>query len=292
MQGQASVEYAGLLAIAAVLGASLALAGGPPLASAVRDALTAVLARGAVRAAPVVPTAADIADVQSALLARDDAITPDAALLALRRRHPAGQASGIAAAVLLAAARRSAPWLATPRTYRAWHNAADGPYETPATVTGDRDVEEPTGPAQVTWVTVGAQRGALTSALAHHTSLTALALDVAGVIPGARLVRAGSRAERTLQRIPRTIDRGIGGEAIVALLNVDDGDIPAGVRAGDVVVSWPVHRTYWRDGRIDPSPRIELGATSSALPVRAYRHRVFLRPGAHGLAVVAEGFGT
>ena len=52
VHGQASVEYAGLLALAAVLGATLALIAGPPLVHAVRNALTAVLTSHAHRTAP------------------------------------------------------------------------------------------------------------------------------------------------------------------------------------------------------------------------------------------------
>src|SRR5512141_1018354 len=103
IRGQATAEYAGLLAVAAVLGAVLALAAGPPLASAVRDALAAMLTGRVERVAPVAPAAADITDVQSALLPGDEAVTPDAALLALGSRHGAAQAGRIAAAVLLSA---------------------------------------------------------------------------------------------------------------------------------------------------------------------------------------------
>lgn len=44
--GQASAEYAGLLGLAALLGATLALVVAPPLLGAVRDALAAALSRG------------------------------------------------------------------------------------------------------------------------------------------------------------------------------------------------------------------------------------------------------
>ena len=83
--GQASVEYAGLLGLAAVLGAALALVAGPPLLGAVRNAFVAALSGRAHSPAPVVAGAADIADVQSALLPTTDGLTPDAALLALGR---------------------------------------------------------------------------------------------------------------------------------------------------------------------------------------------------------------
>jgi hypothetical protein len=312
-RGQASAEYAGLLAIIAVLGAALALTAGPPLIAIVGNALSAALGGEAAGPEAGLPTAADIADVESALVEGDDSLTPDAALVALQRRHPGGRAAGVAKTVLLAAARAAAPWLATRRTYGAWKQAGGSPYDAPGDVTGDRDVESPIGPPRVAWVTVAAQRDALMSAGAHHTSLATLALDAGGLIPGVRLVRAGTRvlragsrlvragaraeralaeAPRALGRVPRTVDRVANGNAIVALLNVDDDKVPAGLRAGDVVIAWPVRRTYWRDGRVDPTPRVELGATSSALRVRAYWHHVFLRPGAHGLAVIAEGFGA
>jgi hypothetical protein len=52
------------------------------------------------------------------------------------------------------------------------------------------------------------------------------------------------------------------------------------MRTGDVVVAWPVERTLRRNGRTDRYPRIR------------YVHRVVLRPGVGGLAVIAQGFGT
>ena len=118
VHGQASVEYAGLLALAAVLGAVLALIAGPPLVGVLRSALAAVLSVRSPAPLAVHASAADIADVQSALVPGADALTPDAALLALARRHGAARADDVADALLLDAARVAAPWLGRSRAYR------------------------------------------------------------------------------------------------------------------------------------------------------------------------------
>ena len=159
--GQASVEYAGLLGLAAVLGAALALTAGPPLAGAVRDAFASALSRDAPAQERAIAGAADIADVQSALLGGEDAPTPDAALVALRRRHAAAHADEVASAVLLGAALATTPWLGARRAYRAWSSPDDGPYESLIAANGDRDVEQPTGGPVAMWVTVAAQRRAV-----------------------------------------------------------------------------------------------------------------------------------
>ena len=295
-QGQASAEYAALLAVAVVLGASLALIAGPPLASGLRSALAATLATTVGRSAPTVVTAADIADVQLALLPGDAAVTPDAALLALERRHGREAAEALASAVLLGVARASVPWLGKRRTYRAWIHVADGPYVSTGAAARDRDVRTPTGSPTVTWVTVGDQRRAMTAATAHHTSAMAVALDLAGVVPGRGVVRdvaAGARLERAqVTLLPRAIDRARSGDGVVNLFNVDGDAIPPGVLSGDVEVAWPVRRTFWRNGRIDPAPSITLGSVSSPLTAFDYWHRVYLRRGSGGLTVVAEGIGA
>lgn len=293
VSGQATAEYAGLLALAAVLGATLTLVAGPPLAHALRDAFAAALGSDKRRAVPVA-TAADIADVQSAMRADEAAVTPDAALMALARRGGPEHAREIADALVLAAARNAAPWLGTPRTYRAWRRLQDGPYMLDANAHGDRDVETPTGPPAVTWVTVAAQRLALATAFEHHTRASTVALDALGVIP---LGRIGSTLGRTFavtaRRLPQALDGLRTAPELIDLTSSDDGGVPAGLRSGDVVVDWPVHRTYWRDGREDTTPLVDLGGgLGSHEPARDYRHLVVLRPGAGGLAVVAEGFGT
>jgi hypothetical protein len=295
-QGQASAEYAALLAVAVVLGASLALIAGPPLASGIRSALAAALATTMGRSAPTAVTAADLADVQSALLPGDAAVTPDAALLALERRHGREAAEALASSVLLGAARASVPWLGRRRTYRAWIHVADGPYVSTGATAGDRDVEDPTGSPTVTWVTVGDQRRAMAAATAHHISAMAVALDLAGVVPGGGVVRdvaAGARLERAqVTLLPRAIDRARSGDGVLNLFNVDGDGIPPGVLSGDVEVAWPVHRTFWRNGRIDPAPSITLGSVTSPLTAFDYWHRVYLRAGSGGLTVVAEGIGA
>jgi hypothetical protein len=201
VQGQASAEYAGLLALAAVLGATLALVAGPPLVHAVRNALVAALASPAQQPAPVIASAADIADVQSALLPTADAMTPDAALLALRRRHSEVRTGDIANALLLAAAREAVPWLGGRRTYRAWTRLADGPYQPAASADGDRDVENPTAAPAAMWITVADQRDALATALAHNTSATAVAIDALAFIPGVRAARAARAGARRAARV-------------------------------------------------------------------------------------------
>jgi hypothetical protein len=297
VNGQASVEYAGLLALAAVLGAALALIAGPPLINAVRDALVSAFSGSPRRAEPVTASAADIADVQSALLAGDQALTPDAALLALALRHGRTRSAEVAKALLLAAVREAAPWIGETRTYQAWVRLADGPYEPSATADGDRDVEHPTAAPEVMWVTVAAQRRALANALAHHMSPTALALDAFSLIPFARVLRSASSEARAATRTARmpwqTADGADAGSGVIDLVDTHDADIPAGMRAGDVVVSWPVHRTFWRDGHDDPAPLVDLGTgLGRHPPARDYQHVVFLRPGVRGLAIVAQGLGA
>ena len=286
-QGQASAEYAALLAVAAVLGASLALIAGPPLASGLRSALAGALAASMGTSALAVPTAADVADVQSALLPGDAAVTPDAALLALERRHGKETAEALASVVLLGAARAFVPWLGRRRTYRAWIHVADGPYVSTGATADDRDVEEPTGSPTVTWVTVGDQRRAMTTATAHHTSAMAIALDLAGVVPGggdrARCRRRGTAGARPADAAAES-DRP-GTQRATASSTCSTSTATRSRRAccpGDVEVAWPVHRTFWRHGRIDPAPRITLGSVTSPLTASDYWHRVYLRAAAEG----------
>ena len=90
-----------------------------------------------------------------------------------------------------------------------------------------------------------------------------------------------------LTRVPDAIGTARTGSAVAGLAGPGHGDVPAGMRIGDVVVSWPVHRTYWRDGRPDPQPSLDIGARTLPL-AQDYVHTVVLRPGAGGLVVVAE----
>jgi len=290
IQGQATVEYAGLLALAALLGATLALVAGPPLAHVVRAALVVALSAPSHRSVGVVASAADISDVQSALQPGDRALTPDAALLALARRHGPERAGEVSEPLLLEAAREAAPWVGRQVTYRAWLKLADGPYGEATGSDGDRDVETPTAAPEVAWITVSRQRRAIASLLAHHTSVTAIALDLlgGGVLKPARGVRSLVRAAN---RLPGGLDVAVTGAAVVDLAYTSDGGTPPGARDGDVVVAWPVHRTFMRDGHEDPSPSIDLGLGRHAAP-QDYLHIVFLRPGPGGLTVIAEGIGA
>jgi hypothetical protein len=285
--GQASVEYAGLLGLAAVLGAALALVAGPPVLGALRNALVAALSGTAHRPTAVVASAADIADVQSALLPTGKALTPDATLLALAQRHGMARAREVADALLLVEARSAVPWIGTGRTYRAWERPEDGPYEpTAPTVSGDRDVETVTGTPVVTWITLAERQRALAAALAHHTSASAVALDLVGVVPfGKLLVPSGVAGVRALVKVvledvPDGVELLHRGSKFVELAHSAEDEVPPEMRAGDVVIAWPVERTFWRDGRSERTPAI------------AYEHRVVLRPGTRGLRLIAEEVGA
>jgi hypothetical protein len=294
VQGQASAEYAVLLALAAVLGATLALIAGPPLAHVIRHVLVSALSGSAGGPSLIAATAADVADVQSALVASDAVMTPDAALLALSRRH--GNAGGrkVADALLLQAARSVAPWIARSIRYQAWKTLDDGPFEAGATPGGDHDTETPTGEPEVRWITVARGRAALARILGGRASSGTLALDILALVPTAN--PTGLRALRSraaIQGVARVADRAAEGAGLVNLANIDDGDITGGTRAGDVLVSWRVHRTFWRDGHWVPAPFVDLvRAFGNRLPREDYWHVVFLRPGTGGLVVIDQGFGT
>jgi hypothetical protein len=284
--GQATAEYAGLLGIAAVLGAVLALIVGPALVGAVRSSLRTALSGGPESSTAVVASAADIADVQSALHPGGEELTPDSALLALSRRHGPAQVEEITSALLLAAAREASPSLGATRTYRPV-SPNDGIYAAmPGTAAGDRDVERAIGPLVVTWVTVEGQRRALAAALAHHAKPISMAIDAVGVIPFAKLpitaAAAGTRAllRAALDDLPKDVEWLHRASSVVELTRFDDGGIPPGMRVGDLIVAWPVQRTFWRGGRSDRKPAVD------------YEHRIVLRPGARGLRVVAEEIGT
>jgi hypothetical protein len=159
-------------------------------------------------------------------------------------------------------------------------------------------VEQPTGAPVAVWVTVAAQRKAVAAALAHHPDLAGLALDVIALIPEGSLLRLAARAgsapfeKLAVTSVRDAIDTARKTVEAIEVVESDDGDLPPGMRAGDVVVAWPVHRTAWRDGRIDPAPRVDSHGFGSVPLVQDYVHLVFLRPGARGLAVIAQGLGT
>ncbi len=256
------------------------------------------MSRGASTPAPVSVSAADVADVESALLPGGDAQTPDAALVGLGRRHGVAQAAEVAEQLLLGAARATTPWLGAGRRYRAWMHRDDGPYKSVDAATGDLDVEQPTGPPVVQWVTVAAQHRAVAAALAHHANPVGIALDIVSLIPTAGVAsvlrRLGARPFEQLAviRARDALDKARITADAIELVESDDGDLPPGMRTGDVVVAWPVHRTAVRDGRIDPAPRIDSDGFGSVRLIQDYVHLVFLRATAGGLAVIAQGFGT
>jgi hypothetical protein len=293
IEGQASAEYAGLLALAAVFGATLALIAGPPLVHAVRDALVAVLSGSREERSPAGATAADIADVQLAVSGGDDALTPDAALIALAERHGQERAAAISDALILEAAFDAAPWIRRPHAYRAWKSFSDGPYqEDAATVQGDRDVEYPTASPAVAWITVAEQRHVLASLFAHQTSAVALVMDV---LPGTgplKFFRGARRFTRVaVDRLPRAVDDVVTGTEVIDLIAADGEDVPPGARAGDVIVAWPAHRTFWRDGHEGKSAFVDLGSGLGRRPApQDYRHIVYFRPGPRGLRVIGEAF--
>jgi hypothetical protein len=279
-QGQASVEWVGLLAIVAIVAVGLALIAGPPLVAAVRVALVAALSGRPSTPEPVVATAADIADVETTLGARDTALTPDAALLALSRRHGSMRAREIAGAILLEIARGRSPALGRGRTYGGEDAAS-----------GEKGIytEAVTGPVVARWVTVGDHRAAIDARFAHHTDPLQLTLDVISLVPGGKIVgesgeitRVGSQGVRTLIRtIASRAGKGFGAvqdaEGLTGIAAADDDGVPGGMLTGDVVISWPVHVT----GTIS-SPAFP---TRTVLPLD-YRRRVYLRPSGEDLAVV------
>ena len=285
-QGQASVEWAGLLALAAVIGASLALIAGPSLVHAIRGALASALAREAPsRRASIVATAADIADVEAAL-ASTGALTPDAALLALARRHGKADAIALADGVLLAAALRSAPTLGRAVEYRPHPRVDHRQVGRGPEGDDERELETPTGQASARWVTSAAQRDALAGALAHHTDKAEVGLGMLSFLPLPFLRSAAEVGASGLRGATRwavrhgqdAYDDARTGLQVVGALRAGDGGVPGGMLAGDVVVSWPVHRTSWRGG-------VARDESSSS----RYRHVVYLRPAADGLAIVGEG---
>jgi hypothetical protein len=295
--GQASVEWAGLLALAAAIGTALVLIAGPPLAHAVRDALSAALSKGTREAdPPIVATAADIADVQSALSPPGRALTADAALLALARRRGSDRAGTVAGQILLATARERTPWLGRRRTYRPEARLGER-FLLAAPGARDRDIETPTAAPTATWVTIARQREVLEHRLSHHTDKVEVGLNVASLVPGFEDVRmlggAGGFAARSvarwLARGQKTAELAQAGRDVLGVLQASDGGLPGGMLVSDVIVSWPVHRTAWRGAVVDPHPLTDFGHGfgSHELP-HDYRHVVYLRPIAGGLAVIGE----
>jgi hypothetical protein len=181
-----------------------------------------------------------------------------------------------------------------PVTYRAWIYPGDGPYKTAGATASERDIEIPTGPPVVTWVTVGTQRRALAHVLAPGLEPRTVAIDLASMIPAAPLGRALAKAgigiatRNVLERAPQAIGIASDAREALRLVTADDGGVPAGMRAGDIVISWPVRRTFPRVGPPAPPVGMELGVGSFSAPSR-YVHTVIFRATAAGLQVVAEG---
>jgi hypothetical protein len=238
------------------------------------------------RRGPLVATAADIADVQSALTGSASPLTPDAALLALGRRHGIADTNELADGILLATALRRAPalgapitrWLHPPVDHRTSGRGAEG--------NDDRDLETPTGAPSAMWVTTVAQRDALAGALAHHTRKLDVGLGIASFIavPGFHAAtEIGASGVRFAVRFAvrhgqDSVEAAQAGIALAESVQTSDDGVPGGMLAGDVIVSWPVHLTSWRDGVLMPE--------SASLD---YTHVVYLRPIAGELAIVGEG---
>jgi hypothetical protein len=270
-----------------VIGSGLALIAGPPLVHAVRAGLASALAgASSPRRATLVATAADVADVQAALTTTGTAITPDAALLALGRRHDAGESRALADGILLADALRQIPALGGAVTSRPHpqvdHRSAGRVPEG----NDDLDVETPSGPATAAWVTTAAQRAALAGVLTHHTDRVDAVVGIASLasVPGTRkLTELGAGGVRfgirfVIRHGEDTFSDALTGLALADSLDNADEGVPGGLLAGDVAVSWPVHLTSWHDG-------VERPASASS----DYRHVVYLRALAGGLAIVGEG---
>ena len=156
---------------------------------------------------PAVAGAADIADVQSAV-SGDDALTPDAALLALTRRHGPSERRTISDALVLDAALGAAPWMRKPHAYRAWKRFSDGPYrEMPRRSTAIATSSLRPRNRAVAWITVAEQRRMLASLFAHHTSFAALVMDVLPGSAGLKLFRGARRMTQiATDRLPRAVD--------------------------------------------------------------------------------------
>jgi hypothetical protein len=75
-----------------------------------------------------------------------------------------------------------------------------------------------------------------------------------------------------------TVDAAQAGIAMAESLQTSDDGVPGGMLAGDVIVSWPVHLTSWRDGA---GTRVSAAAE--------FTHLVYMRPIAGELAIVGEG---
>ena len=128
--GQASAEYAGLLALAALLGATLALDRRHRRCSARCATHSPRLLRVARHApAPRQRQRGRHRRRQSALLPGDDALTPDAALLALGAPARVAQAAEVAERCCSTRRARRRHGSGARRTYRAWMHRDDGPYE-------------------------------------------------------------------------------------------------------------------------------------------------------------------
>ena len=144
-------------------------------------------------------------------------------------------------------------------------------------------------------VTVAEQRRVLAVHLEHHATAAGVILDVRRTRTWGRASAlrplGAHQAARIASRVPRAVDTAVAGTEVIEVFHADPEDIPPGARAGDIVIAWPVHRTYWRDGRADRSPLVDLGdALGKRPPARDYLHLVFLRPGRRGLQVIGEGF--
>ena len=174
--GQASAEYAALLAVAALLGAGLALMAGTAVARCRTHGIRQrALGRGASPGANRRHRGRHRRCPIGARTCRTDAGRGAARTgraswtRACRRRSPARSCSQRPARPNPASARRTPTAPGRTSTTVRTRRAVDG--------SEDRDVETPTGAPVALWITVAAHHRAISAALAHHTSLSALALD-------------------------------------------------------------------------------------------------------------------
>ena len=129
---------------------------------------------------------------------------------------------------------------------------------------------------------------------APRESASAIGLDILSLIPTAGVAsvlrRIGARPfeQLAVTRARDAVDKARITADAVELFESDDGDLPPGMRAGDVVVAWPVHRTA--GATAGPTPLRESTATAfgSVRLIRTTCTWSSCDPRRRGLAVIAQ----